>query len=489
MLQQRSQGTTGNRNTSRSNATEHPDTEKRGARITRSLRRRRVLYVILALMFLLLLSSMATGFDLAVKLNYILLLLIVVSWLWSRAGASQLDASVKRPPGPFSVGDVISERITIYNRGRTPKAWVEVEDKTSVPDIHFKHVAPLGFMVPFNVAESDAVLTKRGEFTLGPLVVRVADPFGLFPREIEFEGAEKVLVYPRVVPIPDFAAPNPHLVGEHSRRHRANMVSTDVSSVREYAAGDSIGRIHWLTTARTGKLMVKQFDQGSSSHLWLVFDQFKEAQAGEGAESTDEYGATLAASIIERYTRGFLPVGYSAHGSEMLVAAPDQSAAHRENVMRHIAASQPLGNTPLMQVLGGMEREFSQATSLVIITAAGEGEWIGALTGLQRRGIKVSVVVMDSASFGGEDNSDAIEKLVSAGLRTFRVRQGDSLAGALSSPVGPFVEEEYETGLAAVPGEVSEAVVPEADQSSYGPVVPAPLNLANLNGQNREVAD
>ena len=425
-------------------------------------------------MVLLFLSSMATGFDLAVKLNYILLLLIVVSWIWSRAGSSQLDAEVRRPSGPFSVGDTVSERITIYNRGRTPKAWVEVEDKTSLPGVSFRHVTPLGIMVPFNISYSEATLTKRGEFVLGPLVVRVADPFSLFPREVEFGGVDKILVYPRIEALPDFAAPNPHLVGEHSRRHRANMVSTDVSSVREYADGDSMGRIHWLTTARTGRLMVKQFDQGSSSHLWVLFDQHRDAQAGEGEESTDEYGATLAASVVDRYSRGFLPVGYSGHGSESLVAPPDQSAAHRENVMRHIAASLPVGDTTLLQVLGDLERDFSQATSLVVITASGDGEWIEALASFQRRGVKVSTIMLDRASFGGVDNSAAVERLVGAGLRTFRVRRGDSLSGALSSPVGPADPSDYASFVSPV--------------GIAGPAVPlaaaGPVALAGFTGAN-----
>ncbi len=206
--------------------------------------------------------------------------------------------------------------------------------------------------------------------------------------------------------------------------------------MREYTAGDSISRIHWLSTARTGRLMVKQFDQGSSSHLWVVFDQHADAQAGSGEESTDEYGATLAASVVDRYSKAFLPVGYSAHGSESLVSPPDQSAAHRENVMRHIAASLPVGDVPLMHALGDLEREFSQSTSLVVITAADDGEWVDALAGLQRRGIKVSTVVMDRASFGGTDNSAAVERLIGAGLNTFRVHRGESLGRALSSPVG-----------------------------------------------------
>ena len=79
---------------------------------------------------------------------------------------------------------------------------------------------------------------------------------------------------------PDFASPAIHLTGDGSRRQRANIISTDVSSVREYTAGDSVSRIHWLSTARVNQLMVKQFDRGSASHVWVLFDQHRDSQAG-----------------------------------------------------------------------------------------------------------------------------------------------------------------------------------------------------------------
>jgi uncharacterized protein (DUF58 family) len=182
--------------------------------------------------------------------------------------------------------------------------------------------------------------------------------------------------------------------------------------------------------------MVKQFDRGSQSHIWVVFDQQKGIAAGEGAESTDEYGATIAASVVDRYSRSFLPVGYASHGSMAMVSTPDRSMAQREQIMRHIAASRPEGSTPLLSLLAELEREFSQSSSLVVITSAGRGDWMEGLLGLNRRGVKVSVVMLARASFGGESNEDAIMDIASLGVRTFRIRRGDYLPTALSSPVG-----------------------------------------------------
>jgi uncharacterized protein (DUF58 family) len=294
-------------------------------------------------------------------------------------------------------------------------------------------------MVGFSRLRASGQLTQRGEFTIGPLVVRASDPFALFPREIEFRGAEKVLVYPRVVQVPDFAAPAIHQVGDSSRQIRANVLSTDVSSVREYAAGDAVSRIHWPTTARTQRLMVKQFDRGASSHVWVLFDQHADSQAGTAPHSVDEYGATIAASVVDRYARSILPIGYAAHGSRSLVAPPDRSSAHREAIMRHIASSRPEGDTPLLDILAELEREFSQSSSLVVITGAGDGDWTKALAGLQRRGVRTTAVVLDRASFGGRDNDDAVQSLLMGGVTTYRVRRGDSVVDALTTPVGGTV--------------------------------------------------
>ena len=407
----------------------------RQIRTVRAIRRYPVLTSIIVMMVVTFIAGMATGFDLAVRLNYVLAILIAISWVWSMLGAAQITARVERSHGPFSVGDTLSERITIRNSSRTPKAWIEIEDKSNLPDITFREVASIGLMVTFKSINIEGTLTQRGEYQLGPLVLRTSDPFGLFPRKIQFEGIEKVLIYPKIQNIPNFASSHIHMVGESSRRQRLNALSTDVSSVREYSDGDPIGRIHWLSTARTGNLMVKQFDQGSAGEIWVLFDQHIDAQAGEGKESTDEYGATIAASTINRYTNNFMPVGYAAHGSQSIVAPPEHNTAHRDNILRHIAASKPTGNIPLLDAIAEIDRELYISSTLVVITAAHNGEWITALASLQKRGVKVICVAMDRESFGNDSNEEIYSNLTSQGITSYRITQGDNIAEALASSI------------------------------------------------------
>ena len=91
--------------------------EERGLlrRFIDALLRHRMLIGILFVICAKLVNTVATGFDLSMRLAYLLLILIIVSWVWSRVGAANMKASVNRPTGPFSVGDTLTERIVIQN--------------------------------------------------------------------------------------------------------------------------------------------------------------------------------------------------------------------------------------------------------------------------------------------------------------------------------------------------------------------------------------
>ncbi len=409
------------------------------------------LYLLLVLIAVLFASGLGTGFDLAVRLNYALILLIIISWVWSRWGFERISASVERPATEASVGDTISELITLENRGGPPKSWVEVEDQTTIPGLNIAEVVSLPGLVTFRRFKIDFQLQQRGEYTLGPLVVRSADPFGLFPYEAEYADRQDVLVYPRVVDLPDYASPSALLAGDTSRRRRSYVLSPEVSSVRDYSAGDSISRIHWPSTARSGKLMVKTFDQGRANEMWVVLDQQAETAMGEGTDSTDETAATIAASTVHKYLALQLPVGFASMGSETTVLPPERGPGQRSEVFRHIAKSRPEGEQPLLSLLAEIEREVGRGSSVAVITSAVDGDWVDALGAFQKRGVQAVAVLLDRSSWDPELEEEATRaRLVAYGVRTYVVRRGVSPAAALFEPELPsLLDRIHSVGEAA----------------------------------------
>jgi len=239
-----------------------------------------------------------------------------------------------------------------------------------------------------------------------------------------------------------------NLSGDSGNRRRTHLVSPHVSSVREYVAGDSMSRIHWPSTARQSKLMVKLFDQGEAGEVWVVFDQHASTVAGRNAESADEYGATIAISTIEKYLGMQLPVGYISYGTDPITRPPVRGGTQLEEITRSIAISKPEGDVELVEILAELEPSVGSNTALVVITASrsltSSGQWVGALQGLARRGVNVTVALLDRGSFldpdqrsGGDDdsNGDVLAELVGGGIRTYGVKQGQPVALSLTEQI------------------------------------------------------
>ncbi|MFW6174273.1 MAG: DUF58 domain-containing protein [Chloroflexota bacterium] len=408
--------------------------------------RNRMLVGLLGVIFVSVLAGMATGFELSFRLAYIVAIMMVIAFFWSRWDFARLEARVQRPSGPLRVGDELSETVQLYNHGGLPKAWVEVEDETDIPGLRIGKVVNMPSVVTHRQFTVSVTLTQRGRYHLGPLKIRSADPFGLFPTSNVYQDADSLLVYPRAVSLPDFALASSNLSGDTGHRRRSQVASPHISSVREYVHGDRVRYIHWPSTARQSRLMVKLFDQGEAANVWVVWDQHRGAVAGRDAESTDEYGASLAISTVHKYRGMQLPVGYAAQGSERLVAPPARGPEQLDAITRHIASSKPEGDVSLMEFLAALERDILGNSALVVITATADRECVDALESMARRGVNVSVALMDRETFGPANggaetgvtsNKPLLSDLVRSGFRVYSIRQGEAIAAALSQPVRP----------------------------------------------------
>ena len=109
------------------------------------------------------------------------------------------------------------------------------------------------------------------------------------------------------------------------------------------------------------------------------------------------------------------------------------------------------GASPLAEVLSREEQLWGAHTSLLIVTSSHREDWTTAVRELVRRRIRVAVVLVDGASFGGMfDTLDAVPALYDAGVAPFVVRMGDDVPIALSHPYTVDVAADYESNSEAV---------------------------------------
>src|SRR5581483_4424490 len=123
------------------------------------------------------------------------------------------------------------------------------------------------------------------------------DPFGIFHTSRKLCDATNIVVYPRAVPLPRFGRVPGELPGGALQGVRVQFSTPNVSSVREYRPGDAFNRIHWPTTARINRLMVREFELDPTADVWVVLDLNSDVHAGTGMESTEEYAVTATASL------------------------------------------------------------------------------------------------------------------------------------------------------------------------------------------------
>jgi len=343
-----------------------------------------------------------------------------------------LEVSVDRRSRRVRVGDDVEERLTIRNLSTLPKPTLEVEDLTDLPG----YASGMAVSLPtkgFRSWRTQMPARRRGVYTLGPVRVSNTDAFGMFRRERFFCDTEELIVYPRTHYIPEFAIPAADLSGDSSTRRRSHDLTPHASSVREYAFGDSISRVHWGSTARLGRLMSKEFDLGQSSDVWILVDLHRDVQAGELEESTDEYAVSIGASLSRKYLEAGLPVGLVAQGDQRYFLPADTGTGQFDRILEFLALSKAEGSVALESLLAEEEQLWGYHSSLVVITPSNRPDWVVALRELMRRRVRVAVVLLDGVSFDGFFNTrDVVPQLYTAGIPPYLVRKGDDIPVALS---------------------------------------------------------
>jgi uncharacterized protein (DUF58 family) len=213
--------------------------------------------------------------------------------------------------------------------------------------------------------------------------------------------------------------------------------------VREFANGDTLNRIHWQSTAHTGKLMVKEFDPDRSSYasrnIWVIPDMYQPAQLGDGDGGTEECCITITASLISKNMDGGKQVGLVASGDQSHLFPPQIGDQHFWDMLEALALMKATGDIPIEQLISHRIEHFGVNSAIIAITPSTSERLTASLRQIKNRGALVIVILLDSVSFGGAvstantASSLAASSLASSGFQVYVVRKGEELARTLDS--------------------------------------------------------
>ncbi len=357
---------------------------------------RRLQFLVLAVV--LLVAAFSTGLEFLFYLLYLGILVVGGSYVLTRLGLSDLEAGYAVSQLHGHVGEQLRVTYTLRNAGRVPKPWLEIHNPTSLPGGLPGRAISLG-----SRAERSwlirAPLTRRGHFRVEPLQIRTGDPFGFFESSATVGQGVTLVVYPRVEPLPFWRLPAADLEGTHSSPERTLQTTPLVNTVRPWAPGDSMNRIHWKTTARFGEIQVKEFDLEQTADAWLFLDLERSAQAGRGDESTPEAAIRVVASIADKAIVENRAVGLTVNAHRMAVLPADRGSRQHLKIMQLLAAVDADGSTPLSESLVQGLSRVRRGMTAVVVTSSLERDWVRPLASLRPRGVGCVVVLVDAPAY------------------------------------------------------------------------------------------
>jgi uncharacterized protein (DUF58 family) len=425
------------------------------------LQRRLVVFV---LMILALVSGLATRRPLPLNLAYLLAGLLLISLIWTWTAVNWVRLSRYTRAHRAQVGRHLEERFSVTNTSILPKVWLEIRDESTLPGHYAGHVAhglsahgEQGWTV-------HTLCRRRGRYRLGPVTLRAGDPFGLWQMQRKLTPTSAMVVYPMTFSLANFTLPLGMISGGDALRRRSHMVTVNAAGVRDYQPGDSFSRIHWRSTARRDRLVVKEFELDPQSDVWLFVDMHRDMQFGlqqlEGYEEeedplawlrarkvelpiqTEEYIISSAASIAQFFTRHDRAVGVAGYGQAREILQADRGERQLMRIFETLAVLRAEGRTPFHEVLATEAQYLPRGTTVVALTASIDQRWVLALHELSRRGLRAVAVVVDASTFFGPSGAAGTVALLSArGIPAYLVKAGDKLDEVLSghAPAGKWL--------------------------------------------------
>ncbi|TKJ30193.1 MAG: DUF58 domain-containing protein [Chloroflexi bacterium B3_Chlor] len=412
---------------------------------------------IFVLLALVLVPTLVTGHKLFIRTVYVMVALIALSFAWAWLNIRWLSGSRELRSNRSQVGGVIQERFLIGNKGPLPKLWVEMQDHSGLAGYQADRVLS---SLPAHQERSwmlRARCKRRGKFNFGPVTLVSGDPLGLFQVKRDVSLTSTLVVYPATVDVPYFKAPIGRLSGGDALQRQTQQITTNVSSVRDYMPGDSFNRIHWLSTARRSRLISKEFELDPLADIWLFVDMEEGVQAGTHADelvfdsvdapyrvrsslplnpSTEEYAATIAASLAKHLLSQRRALGMISYGQRREIVQVDRGERQLVRFLESLAVVRAEGCVPMAEVIAAEGNQLGGGSTLIVITPSTFGSWVGGLRDLKRKGIDVVAVHLEASTFGDAPSSlETMASLAASNIPAYLVKNGVPLEESFAQRV------------------------------------------------------
>ncbi|KAF0249824.1 MAG: hypothetical protein FD167_778 [bacterium] len=300
-------------------------------------------------------SAINTGNNLLYLVFSVLIAVIIASGIISESSLRNIDVSLRFPEHIFATQETMLE-LSLINRKRVipsfsltvgvvtneekEKKWsVRMRELFTGPQVEkgFNKLAHYAIL-PGNGKVSQRLtytFKKRGSYQITGFMITTKFPFGFLRKTYEKEAVGEVVVYPQPQSVSNFSASVPVLAGWLESSKRGN--STDLYRLRQYVPNDNMRHIDWKATAKSRRLMTKEFTNEDERRFTLILDDYYNDKLTNFSECF-ERAIVLVASLAECFSK---------QGSEIRLFTPKEQTdfglgvEHLYKILRLLALIQP----------------------------------------------------------------------------------------------------------------------------------------------------
>jgi uncharacterized protein (DUF58 family) len=244
---------------------------------------------------------------------------------------------------------------------------------------------------------------RRGYYRLGPLRIEAGDVLGIEQVVMAADEPKPMIVYPQVVPLQRLGLPTRSALVTLPSRLPLFEDPTRVMGVRDYQEGDSPRRIHWTATARTGRLVVKQYQPAIARETLICLDMGFRSYEVRRRHDSIELAVVVAASLASyMMEREHLPVGLATDALDPLdevrrriTLPPGSERARLMSLLEILARVQAVPEGSFADLLRRESLGLAWGSTLLAVTGSIDDELGQTLLYLKRSGHAVAVILVE----------------------------------------------------------------------------------------------
>lgn len=367
------------------------------------------LWVIAAV--LLILAGLLASQLLLIVVGVLVILIWIVGKHWPRYAFRRLTYARRLERHRAFIGDVLDYYITVDNGKILPMIWLDISDAFPIglqtSGTHQRGVgaeAEMDHRITTSLLPYQRVTWRyrvrcraRGYHRIGPARLRSGDLFGISATEQHWPAVEYLLVYPRIVDLPQLMALWERPLGTSRGRRLIQDDPSRFVGLRDYRPSDPLKHIDWKATARHGRLETRIFEPAATRQLLIALSARTGDAAWQGSNRRlFERAVTVAASIAEYaaregYTFGLVSNAVASYSSKWLSVPSGGGNPQLEAVLESLAMAGPFWVAELSAVLRAETVALASGATVALVTAILSRAVVQEVAEIRRRGHRVVV--------------------------------------------------------------------------------------------------